>query len=155
MLSITNTSEARWAQSRLNQQIKHANQRNLSNRKQLVLRKFVNNKAFGEKQHPNDDVIKWKHFLLLALCAGKFTSFLWSVPEQTIKQQSRRQWFESPSCSSWLHCNAQDIYQRMNIPSLVPQVGNYNNLTPAHYLAHGQVYMGQTGNIPWNCTTKV
>ena len=29
--------------------------------------------------------------------------FLWSAPEQTIDQQSRRRWFETPSRSLWRH----------------------------------------------------
>ena len=32
--------------------------------------------------------------------------FLWSMTEQTIRQNSRRRWFETPSCSLWRHCNA-------------------------------------------------
>ena len=31
--------------------------------------------------------------------------FLWSAPEQTVRKQSRRRWFETPSCPLWRHCN--------------------------------------------------
>ena len=32
--------------------------------------------------------------------------FLWSAPEQTVHQTSRRRWFETPSRSLWRHSNA-------------------------------------------------
>ena len=35
--------------------------------------------------------------------------FLWSAPEQTVEQRSRRWWFEMPSWSLWHHCNDMGI----------------------------------------------
>ena len=69
---------------------------------------------------------RWRHKMetfstLLALCVGNstvtseipsqrpvmrsFDFFLWSAPEQRLSIQSRRWWFEMPSCSLWRHCN--------------------------------------------------
>ena len=31
--------------------------------------------------------------------------FLWSAPEHTLEQNSRRQWFKTPSCSWWRQCD--------------------------------------------------
>ena len=31
--------------------------------------------------------------------------FLWYTFDKRLRKQSKRQWFETPSCSLWLHCN--------------------------------------------------
>ena len=36
---------------------------------------------------------------------AEFWRFLWSRPEQLLRKQSRRRWFETPSQSLWRHCN--------------------------------------------------
>ena len=64
---------------------------------------------------------KWKHFTrywpfvrgiqrhrwipLTKASDVELWCFLWSPPEQTVKQKSRCWWFETPSCSLWRHCN--------------------------------------------------
>ena len=35
---------------------------------------------------------------------AEFWCILWSAPEQRLSNQSRRQWFETPSWSLWRHC---------------------------------------------------
>ena len=70
---------------------------------------------------PHDDVIKWKHFPLLALFAsnspvtGEFPSqrpvtrsfdvFFDLHMNKQLSKQSWGWWFEMPSCSLWCHCN--------------------------------------------------
>ena len=70
----------------------------------------------------HDDIIKWKHFLLLlALCTrnslitGEFPSqrpVTWSFDvvfdlhlNERLSKELKRWWFEMPSCSLWCHCN--------------------------------------------------
>ena len=69
--------------------------------------------------HTHDDVIKRKHFRVTGPLCGGFVGHrwipltkasdaelwcFWSAPEQTSKQ-SRRRWFETPSCSLQHQCN--------------------------------------------------
>ena len=44
---------------------------------------------------------------LIKVSDGGLWCFLWSAPEQTVEQKSRRRWFETPSRSLWRHCKAQ------------------------------------------------
>ena len=67
----------------------------------------------------HDDVIKWKHFRVAGPLCGEFTGKFPSQrpvtrsfdvyfnlrPNKRLSKQSRRRWFESPSCSLWRHCN--------------------------------------------------
>ena len=73
----------------------------------------------------HDDVIKWKHFRVTGPLRGEFTGhwwipltkasdaelwcFLWSSPEQTVEQQSKRWWSETPSRLLWRHYNVAYI----------------------------------------------
>ena len=74
----------------------------------------------------HDDVIKWKHFLGTGPLCWEFTGHRWISLKRPVTQrfdvffdlrlnkrlskQSRRRWFETPSCSLWRHCNALTIY---------------------------------------------
>ena len=74
---------------------------------------------FRHRQH--DDVIKWKHFPLLALCAGNspvtgefpsqrpvtwiFDVFFDLCLNQRLNKQSWGWWFETQSCTLWRHFN--------------------------------------------------
>ena len=77
--------------------------------------------ASTKSGHYHDDVIKWKYFprywpfvrgttehrwipLTKASDTGIWC-FLWYTPEQTVGQQSKRPWFETPSRSLWRNCN--------------------------------------------------
>ena len=76
-------------------------------------------------KQPHDDVIKWKHFALLALCAGN-SSVTIEFPTQRpvmrsfdvffdlglnkwLSKQSRCRWFETPSRSLWCQCYAKEF----------------------------------------------
>ena len=68
-----------------------------------------------------DDVIRWKNFRvtdplweestghrwipLTKASDAELWCFLWSAPEQTVEQKSRRLWFDTPSSSLWRLCN--------------------------------------------------
>ena len=66
----------------------------------------------------HDDAIKWKHtgplrgestghrwILLTKTSDAGLWWFLWSAPEQTVKQTIETPVFETPSRSLWHHCN--------------------------------------------------
>ena len=50
----------------------------------------------------NPPVTRW--FPLTKASDTELWCFLWSAPEQTFGEQSRRRWFETPSRSLWRHC---------------------------------------------------
>ena len=67
--------------------------------------------------HLNDDVMKWKYFL-------RYWPFVWGIPRTKASnaelwcllwsEHSWGWWFETPSRSSWLHCN--DMRFRFSVP---------------------------------------
>ena len=84
----------------------------------------------GPKQTNHDDVIKWKHFLILAICAGNspvpgefpaqrpvtqsFDVFFDLCLNKWLSKQSWGWWFETVLCPLSCHCNGVSNIEETN-----------------------------------------
>ena len=79
-----------------------------------------------EMRMPHDDVFKWKHFSrywpfvkgssghlwipITKTSDVEVWCFLWSMLNKRLGKQSRRRWFETPSCWLRRHCNGATVH---------------------------------------------
>ena len=110
----------------------------------------------------HDNVIKWKHsqrywpfvrgmhqWPVDSLHKGQWSGFFmfWSAPEQTVEQTIELRWFETPSSSSWRHCNGIQKSHRVLYYGAARASGNISFLPHNRHTV--SVLLALCGGIYW------